>query len=119
MSLQTYDGFDRDLRAPPLKTIYIGLHTATEVDIATNQEKWLYLNGNENKDVKLEDCLPWNTISMKANCNNKCVPVVLQNYYNNQPICQSTQDHKCMMNYIYLGVSINITEMAFCLHRSY
>ena len=65
------------------------------------QDEWIYQNGNEKQDLKLEDCVPWkDKTRIASDCSRICLPINMQYLYEdnvNRPKCQNGSDHICMM----------------------
>ena len=64
------------------------------------QKDWRFKKGNENTNVKVQDCLP----TMQDICPNKCLPVTLQHMWKDNvdlPRCQNIMDHRCMFEQIW------------------
>ena len=84
----------------PLQTIPIEYGTSYTIYLGVEREEVIYLNGNERKDLKFEDCFPWTEALQLANkCSNKCLPVVSQNFFEGRtelPKCHKPFDHLCM-----------------------
>ena len=65
LSVNTYDGLKREMRAPvpPFFNIPIKFKSETHAIMVVSREEWLYQNGNDKNDFKFEDCLSWKKLS--------------------------------------------------------
>ena len=109
MSINTYDGLKREIRAPvpPFHNVPVKLETENHAIIVVEQIEWLYQNGNSKANLKFEDCLSWKELSRLANgCLKICLPVIAHSLYDeksNWPKCHLGLDHQCMVNTIFLN----------------
>ena len=103
MNIKSFDGLSRISTMPTLHNVPIGF--ANQAFIIVSQEEIEYQDGNVQEDFKFEDCFPWEELSNLAiNCNYKCLPVIVQMYYEEQPDRPRRHngiDHNCMSNVIW------------------
>ena len=70
---------------PTLHNVPIGF--ANQAFIIVSQEEIEYQDGNVQEDFKFEDCFSCEELSSLAiNCDYKRLPVIVQMYYEEQPV---------------------------------
>ena len=83
--VNTNEGFKDQLgfpNAPTLKPIPVEYGKSYTAFLITTREELVYQHGNPKENLKIADCLSWETASNRAKkCSNKCVPVVMQSFF--------------------------------------
>ena len=100
LGVDTFEKMSQGVR-PTLHNVPIGFLTMNQAFLEVTQEEWLYQNGNDKENTKIEDCLPWEEVlELASQCKNRCLPVNAQYAWRqnvNRPKCHNGSDHICMM----------------------
>ena len=97
------EGFKNEVgfpNPPPLKNIPMEYGNSYTAYLSAEREEIIYQHGNENENLKVEDCFSWEKASKLAKtCSNKCLPVVTQSFFEGRTDlskCHKPSDHLCM-----------------------
>ena len=78
---------------PKLYDVPITFGSSNQAYLEVEQDEWIYQNGNEKQDLKLEDCVPWkDKTKIASDCSRICLPINMQYLYEdnvNRPKCQN------------------------------
>ena len=117
--VNTNEGFKDQLgfpNAPTLKPIPIEYGKSYTAFLITTREEVVYQHGNPKENLKISDCLSWETASNCAKkCSNKCVPVVMQSFFEGRTDlskCHKPHDHLCMVSSL-LYMQVRNTWVSF------
>ena len=94
MKIATTNKLSQSLKPPTFHLVPVGYGAKHLAALYVEQREWRYRDGNENTNVRVQDCIPWKEI-----CSNNCLPVTIQYLWKEKidlPRCQNIMDHYCM-----------------------